>query len=482
MNTSAKVLGEGYGSTANIISGELLIIKNIYDSKDLLSTNSIIYIEKPITLFEAALISLSKPKGVIVTDGNKNSHSLIFFKDLLIPSIIGTGRLTPIPKKITMDCDNGKLYEFLEIHNSTPDLKNNITGKVYANVGSEEAIIKSFELGAKGIGIFRTEFTAVRFLAENLTKEILDGITVKDYIQEKNEADAIYFIAQDPKFSLILKEKYKTVLLKAVSLFKNQPIIVRSIDIERNDYDSMGYRGIRRCLAENGGVLKIIAAAIVEVINETKAKNISVIFPLVSNYEQIYQATNLLISEGLCISNSNSKSYVKIGWKIEQPVSVINLPIWLLAFKNDFKKFPDYLGIGSNDLTQFTLSVGRNIEIHQENYNIQKYINNLYDESDFSIVRMLFEISSNVKGLKTEVILHGELGNNPDFAKLLYLLNIKPSVTVLKLSEASKVQVILEKEKIDTQDFINDWLNKYKFNKKIRAKMLSILLKIGFPS
>ncbi|RRA98623.1 putative PEP-binding protein [Larkinella rosea] len=452
-----NIIATGYGGLDLSTGGELVV----WNRTNLtILEGKIVYVGSSLPLYQAALIAKYKPAGVILAIGNRNYHPLIFFKDLLIPCIAGTGLIDPLPSYVFMSCKKGIIYSHSIIDDQK---KNNIyevidtdNEEVFANIGSEEAIEISYKIGAAGIGIFRTEFTAVRMLAEHLNYLLKPNYTLENYIIENSEADAIYLVANHSQLQIYLKEAFIKVIRLALRYFPEKSIIIRSIDIERDERDSLGYRGIRRCIAENGGVLKIIIQALKEISLETNHKNISLIFPLVSEYSQISIATNMVLDSGLQISNSSLRNYIKIGWKIEQPSSALNTNIWLNTFFLDFDVFPHYLGIGTNDLTQFTLGVGRYIPFTVETSVVRKYIDNLYNEFDFAIIKQLILISRSVANKNTIVIIHGELAADNRIARLLNFLKIYPSVTVLKLNDVFNSFRKLRHFDVSFEEALND--------------------------
>ena len=464
----SDIIAKGYGGGSMIACGKICSW-HYNEEIEIDWTERIIFVSENIPLYQAAVIADLNPKGVILAHGSHNYHPLIFFKDLLMPCIAGTGLIKNFPEEIILDCKSGYvLHNKIELlnHNNTKDefVQIDDLKYTYANVGSSEAIIEAKKNSAKGIGIFRTEFTAVRILSKLLNYKISENQTIEDYIIINNEADALYLMATIPELSQILKDYFKDVIYLAVRTFPVEPIIIRSIDIEREENDAMGYRGIRRCLSEDGGILRIIARAVNEVINETGANNIAIIFPLVSEYSQLSLATKVLFEENLSISEIAGKSKIRIGWKIEQPSAVLNNRIWMNTYRQEFGKFPNYIGIGTNDLTQFTLGVGRNIDLNKEPNNVQKYINSLYNEHDPAVIKQLIYISGSSARTDTEIILHGEIASSPSFSKLLVLLNISPSVTVSKLKETDELITFNMRNISSIYEIISEIYYEFRYN------------------
>ncbi|MFN8354880.1 MAG: putative PEP-binding protein [Spirosomataceae bacterium] len=470
-------IASGYGGMDVTLTGDLLR----YDGIDKLISQTfedkIFYIDYDLPLYEAAIITSLSPKGVILAFGGKNYHPLIFFKDALIPCIAGVGYVDFKTKFIVMDCENGSIYASDDYIKLKPYTINKTSiSNVYANIGSERALEVAYETGAKGIGILRTEFIIVRALADCINLEIKPNLSVKEMVLNSNEADVIYELVQIETYAILFKDYLKKIIQKAVRFFKNKPVIIRSIDIERHDNDPMGYRGIRRCIAENGGVFRIIIQAIKEIIWETNANNIAIIYPLVSDYSQIKYATEYIKNIGLQFWNEQDKNFIKIGWKIEQPASVINNKVWIEAFKEDFGLYPHFLGIGTNDLTQFTLSVSRNVEMSNNSIQAKEYINSLYNEKDYSILFQLSHLMLSIRNTNIEVILHGEIGSDSSLLKYLCLLNIRISMTAYKIAELSvRLEEIMQKE-LDLQQVIEEVVNGFPFSANIKQVMINELV------
>ena len=229
---------------------------------------------------------------------------------------------------------------------------------------------------------------------------------------------------------------------KAIRKFGSKEIIIRTPDIPRTSDDTMGNRGVRRCIAEGGHILRILAQAIIQTINDNEGEQtLGIILPLVSHYSQIATVLDIFIDEGLRLETEGKRSKydIRFGWEIEQPAASLNNGLWLRAFEAEYGQTPHFIGIGTNDLTQFTMAVGRDIHTQEEDPGVREYLGDLYSEDDFSVVKQIYDVSKQVDAVGTRLFLLGEAAGSPEFLELVLAFGIIPSVGINKVREVRRL-------------------------------------------
>ena len=288
--------------------------------------------------------------GIITEVGGKTSHSAILARALEIPAVLSVPNITELVKDkdtAIVDGTEGDVYvnpdgdvisqyvrkreEFIR---AQAELKNFIgketktaDGKqveLFCNIGTPKDAKKAIECDGEGIGLFRSEFLFM---------------------------DKPHLPTEDEQF-----EAYK----EAVQTMDGRAVIIRTLDIggdkdipylglEKEENPFLGYRAVRYCLA-NEDMYKTQLRGILRASAFGKVK---IMVPLVTCVEEVRAVKALvevckeeLKAEGVAFDEN-----IQVGCMIE--TAAASLIADMLA------KEADFFSIGTNDLTQDTMSVDR---------------------------------------------------------------------------------------------------------------------------
>ncbi len=456
------IIANGVGGIDKLVSGKIIEWSDDFLETPALVKNNIVYNAGDMPLYRAAFLVDNGASAVLIEEGGKNYHPLILFNDAGVAAVAGVGRVD-LKGEITVDSGKGIIYKG-EIKSrktirkfETPKTKT----RVYVNVGYPTSIESAAKTGADGIGLLRTEFIAVRTLSKILNKELFDGVTVKDAIMKSNEADVIYTISKHKDLREYLKLDIKNTIKDAMNYFGKKEIIIRTFDIARELNEPMGNRGIRRCIAEGGDAIKILAEAIKKSLEENRGNyNIGIILPLVSHYSQIKTALDIFLAAGLRLKQNGFQDRVRIkyGWEIEQPAASQNNELWLEAFDAEYGQYPHFIGIGTNDLTQFTIALGRDVYTKEEDLKVRNYLEGLYDESEFSIIRQIYEVSKQCKKRDVRLFLLGQAAGRQEYAELMLSFGIIPSVGISYVRRVKIIADEFEKRRNSKEEVIRRYV------------------------
>ncbi len=351
------------------------------------------------TMTTPDMVPAMKKAAAIVTDeGGMTCHAAIVSRELGVPAVVGTKNATKVLKDgmiVTVDGDKGLVYsgalrvEKKEVEEKVALAPQIITAtEVKVNISIPDAAEKVAKTGADGVGLFRIEHMILG-LEKHPMKYIRDG-EIEEYV------DVLY------------KEMKK--VLKA---FYPKPVWIRTLDAPTDEFRAMeggenepieanpmlGFRGIRRDLVEDIHFRAELRA--IKKLVEEGYTNVGIMLPLITSVEEVRKAKQIALEEGLPLSK------IEFGIMVETPAAA-------LIIEDIVKEGIDFISLGTNDLTQYTLAVDRN------NENVAY----LYDETHPAVMKLIERTIKICKenGVKTSIC--GQAGSYPHVVEKLVEIGI----------------------------------------------------------
>ncbi len=344
------VLVRGLGASPGMAAGTVKIILDI-DELDKIQDGDIMVT----TMTTPDMVpAMRRASGIVTDEGGVTCHASIISRELGIPCVVGTGDATTTLKEnsgVTLDGKKGLVFEGIS---ETKEEQVAVAGtveaapiitvtEVKANVSMPEAAEKAAATGADGVGLLRTEHLMLtsgihpgKFIADGREDELID--TIAENVQIV--ADAFY---------------PRPVWYRTLDAPTDEFITLEGGENEPREHNPMlGWRGIRREL-DQPEILKCEFKAIKK-LHEKGYTNIGIMIPLSQNPEELKQAKALCSSIGF-----EPHKDVDFGMMVEIPAAAIMIDEYI-------KIGLDFVSLGTNDLTQYTLAVDRNNEFVAKHY------------------------------------------------------------------------------------------------------------------
>ena len=346
-----NVIVKGLGASPGTASGKVKIILDI-DELDKIKDGDIMVT----TMATPDMVpAMRRASGIITDEGGVTCHASIISRELGIPCVVGTGSATTTLKEnvgVTLDGKKGLVYE--GIHENKEEAVQTATSnveaapiitvtEVKANVSMPEAAQRAAATGADGVGLLRTEHLMLtagihpgKFIADGREDELID--TIAENVM--TVADAFY---------------PKPVWYRTLDAPTDEFITLEGGENEPEEHNPMlGWRGIRREL-DQPEILKCEFKAIKKLYDKGYT-NLGIMIPLSQSPAELKQAKELCASVGLIPHKD-----IDFGMMVEIPAAALTIEDYL-------EIGVDFVSLGTNDLTQYTLAVDRNNEFVAKHY------------------------------------------------------------------------------------------------------------------
>ena len=374
------------------------------DNLSRLPENAIV-LAKDITPAEFATLPLERVRALVLQTGGVTSHTAILARSAGIPTLMSCPWHTlEVSDGMTLAVDaiNGELYvepdaaqvsdlnaqkqQADERKSALQALKGKVTqtkdGRtipLLANVGCISEINHLADVGAEGVGLFRTEFLFMN------NHELPD-----ENRQYQLYCDALQLLDGKP------------LTIRSMDLGADKEVPSLAMDVEENP--ALGLRGVRYTLAHP----ELFGAQLRAILRAANHGPIRLMFPMVNQVEELEAVLALLEScKQELVEAEKGFGELELGIVVETPAAVFNLDSMLPLL--------DFVSIGTNDLTQYTMAADRANPLLIDQYPVLSPV----------IIRLIAQIIEKAKAAKVRVSMCGELASNPNAAALLIGLGLE---------------------------------------------------------
>ena len=354
---------------------------------------------------ETMQLDKSKILAFVTENGAVTSHTAILAKNMNIPAIIAVkGILNPdfdgrevivdgISGNIIIDPDletKKKMSEKKAEEEEQKKLLNRLKGResvtadgkkirLYANINSAEDLESVIQNDAEGIGLFRSEFL---YLSSN------------GYPDEETQFESYRRVVE--------KMPEKRVIIRTFDIGADKKIGYLDMPEERNP--ALGFRAVRMYLKRP----EIFKTHIRAIMRASAYGRIAVMIPMVISADEV-RRVKLIIGEvkrELCAEGIPYSDDVEFGIMIETPAAAL--------ISAELAREADFLSIGTNDLTQYTLALDR------QNGSVAE----LYNPHHPAVLRLIRLIASNAHKAGKWVGICGEAAADLSLTETFLALGI----------------------------------------------------------
>ncbi len=382
-------------------SNELNLANNPFEdtiliAHDLSPADTVLFKEQHITAF--------------VTDaGGPTSHTAILGRSLDIPSVIGlhnARKLITENEIVIVDGINGILlinpddvvlaeYRRLEreyrshkrelnkLKKTAATTADGINIELLANIESAEDIKALHNIGADGVGLFRSEFLYLNrenMPSEDEQYEVYSGIVKK------------------------LKGKNLTIRTVDLGVDKNPRWFGQNATPNGSLNPALGLTGIRLCLAEP----VMFRTQMRAILRAAQHGPVRMMWPMVTSLSEVRQCLiHLETAQKQLTERGEAFGEGSIGCMIEIPSAAMTV--------GSILKMVDFISIGTNDLIQYVLSVDRGDEA----------VSHLYQPSHPAVLKMIQHVIRTANRMDKSVSVWGEMAGDTAFTRVLLGMGLR---------------------------------------------------------
>lgn len=335
-------------------------------------------------------------KGVVLEEGSLTAHVIIVARAMGVPVIgrvsdvrtsvregdlllldagAGTVQVRPTPAlqeafDAKLEISQKRRANLAALRDLPAVTKDGVPIELMINAGLREDVAALDLTGARGIGLFRTEF---QFL-------------VSATLPARERQQRLYRDVLDAAGD-------RPVIFRTVDIGGDKALPYMNTDTALEENPAMGWRALRLAL-EREGLLKVQARALMEA---AAGRTLNVMFPMVSEPWEYEAARELFVGQRAWLASHNKKLPVAIryGAMLEVPGLLETLDLMLPHL--------DFLSIGTNDLTQFLFAADR----------AHPRLAERYDWLSPTVMRYLARVVKTVAGSKVSLGVCGEMGGRP---------------------------------------------------------------------
>lgn len=369
-------------------------------------TEPVIVVAHDISPSQAVSLDRDRILGLAINVGGQTSHTAIIARMLGIPAVVALenftsdvsggemlivdgshGIVVAEPDRTTVEQYRAQQRRYREVEIELRGLRDlpaetqdGTRIHLHANIELSEECEHALEVGAEGVGLYRTEFI---FLS-------------RTHVPSE-------------------EEQYQA-FREAIRAMAERPVVIRTLDLGADkipgasepDHDHnpvLGLRSLRYCMRH----MDLFKTHLRALLRASTEGDVYLMFPMITTLMELRQAKHILhdVMEDLDEEGIPFRHDIPIGMMVETPAAAM--------MADAFVREVAFFSIGTNDLTQYTLAVDRSNE----------RVSHLYSSHNPAVLRLIRQIVQVARKQNVSVSLCGEMAGAPIYTQLLIGLGLR---------------------------------------------------------
>ena len=427
--------------------------------------NEVIVVAHNLTPSDTVLMRKTKVLAFVTEAGTRVSHTAILARSLGIPAVVGVGSaITNVETgdqmvvdgthgRVIMSPDEEQISEYRIEREKYAKVEGDLSAlravdlrttdgrqiEIAANIEFLEEIELIQKYGAKGVGLYRTEY----------------------FYMDREDLPSEEELFEDYRY-MVEQVSPETAIIRTLDIGGEK--LVPHLDLGSSMDSLMGLRSIRLCLKYPDIFMNQLRA----ILRASEYGNVKIMFPMISGLDEfreakwhLEKAQAQLAEEGIPFDPK-----VDVGAMIELPAAALSADLLC--------KEVDFFSIGTNDLIQYTIAIDRRNEETLP----------LYEPLHPAVLRLIQNVLRVAVDAGIDITVCGEMAGDPVLSVLLVgmgyeKLSMSPTVIpeikkvissisledaqylaveIMKLSTAGEIETYIWREAMDRFPELLNWV------------------------